>query len=81
MSSFYLSKRAPIMSSGWSGPGGKSSPMNDDEYRTYKLVKEAVKRREQEKKDADNAQRSSDGLPPLTDNLATRAKKALLKII
>lgn len=38
--------------------------MNDDEYRTYKLVKEAVKRREQEKKDADNAQRSSDGLPP-----------------
>ncbi|KAL8736816.1 MAG: hypothetical protein Q9166_000182 [cf. Caloplaca sp. 2 TL-2023] len=63
------------MSSGWAGPGGKSSPMNDTEYRTYKLIKETIKRQEQEKKDAENSRRLSEGLPPLRDSLATKAKK------
>ena len=38
--------------------------MNDDEMKMYRAVKASVLQREQEKKDAENARRASEGLPP-----------------
>lgn len=52
------------MSSGWSGPGGKSSAANEDENRMYKATKAKVQRAQQEKRDSENLRRASEGLPP-----------------
>lgn len=61
MASFHLSNRAPILSSAWAGP---SLRMDEDEYRTYKLIKATVKRQEEEKKQAEKKRRVMEGLPP-----------------
>ncbi|KAL8657355.1 MAG: hypothetical protein Q9226_002004 [Calogaya cf. arnoldii] len=78
MASFHLSNRTPFLSSGWAGP---SIRMDDDEYRTYKLLKETVKRQEQENKQAENKRRAIEGLPLLKDSMITKAKRNLLKVV
>ncbi|KAI4284739.1 MAG: hypothetical protein L6R38_001195 [Xanthoria sp. 2 TBL-2021] len=78
MASFHLSNRTPILSSAWAGP---SLRMDEDEYRSYKLIKATVKRQEEEKKQAENKRRVIEGLPPLKDSVATKAKRSLLKVM
>ncbi|KAL8732576.1 MAG: hypothetical protein Q9181_003891 [Wetmoreana brouardii] len=80
----YTAPRAPILtSSGWSGPGGKSSPQNSAEYQTYKAVKASVRAREQEKRNAENKLREIEGLPPLVvkEGFGKKVKKGLLKVL
>ena len=58
------------MSSGWVGPGANSSPQNQQQLEMYKTLKAEVDKEEQEKKDARNAERAAQGLPPGQQRLA-----------
>ncbi|KAL8905299.1 MAG: hypothetical protein Q9207_002732 [Kuettlingeria erythrocarpa] len=53
----FLSHRTPITGGGWSGPGARSSAMNDDENKIYAAIKAQVKLGEARR-------REEQGLPP-----------------
>ena len=50
--------------SGWTGPGARTAPQNQQENEEYAALKAQVEKGEQEKRDAENARRASEGLPP-----------------
>lgn len=52
------------MSSGWTGPGAKSSPQNESELRTYKALKRRLEAEERDRLTAENERRASLGLKP-----------------
>ena len=52
------------MSSGWSGPGSRTAPQNSEDNANYEAVKAVVEKEEKEKREAENARRASEGLPP-----------------
>ena len=55
--------------SGWTGPGARTAPQNQQENANYAAIKAQVEKREQEKRDAENARRASEGLPPCKSSL------------
>lgn len=63
------------MSSGWVGPGARSSPQNKFENDNYQATKRRLEGEEKEKKDIENARRLSMGEKPLKDSLWTKIKK------
>lgn len=52
------------MSSGWVGPGARSSPQNKFENDNYQATKRRLEAEEEEKKDIENARRISMGEKP-----------------
>lgn len=52
------------MSSGWIGPGARTAPQNQEDNANYEAIKAQVEKDEQEKREAENAKRASEGLPP-----------------
>ena len=52
------------MSSGWIGPGSRTAPQNQADNASYAAVKAQVEKDEAEKREAENARRASEGLPP-----------------
>lgn len=52
------------MSSGWVGPGAKSSPQNESELGTYKALKRRFEHEERDRLAAENERRASVGLKP-----------------
>lgn len=52
------------MSSGWVGPGAKSSPQNESELSTYKALKRRLEAEERDRRSAENERRASLGLKP-----------------
>ncbi|CAF9902946.1 MAG: hypothetical protein ALECFALPRED_000078 [Alectoria fallacina] len=67
------------MSSGWIGPGARGAPQNQEEIANYKAIKAQVEKDEKEKREAENAMRASQGLPPLKDSFWSRVKKGVQK--
>ncbi|KAM0803547.1 hypothetical protein BDR22DRAFT_886381 [Usnea florida] len=67
--------------SGWTGPGARTAPQNQQENANYAAIKAQVEKREQEKRDAENARRASEGLPPLKDSAWSKAKHAVQKAL
>ena len=63
-----------MMSSGWIGPGANSSPQNQQQLEMYKSLKAQVEKDEQERKDARNAERAAQGLPPGQHRYLSEAK-------
>ncbi|KAI4109828.1 MAG: hypothetical protein LQ339_001612 [Xanthoria mediterranea] len=74
IASLHLSTRNPILSSAWAGP---SIRMDEHEYRTYKLLKETIKRQDAEKRQAEKERRRAvkDG------GVVAKAKRGLLKVV
>lgn len=52
------------MSSGWIGPGARGAPQNQEDNANYAAIKAQVEKDEKEKREAENARRASEGLPP-----------------
>ncbi len=52
------------MSSGWTGPGARSAPQNQQDLENYNAIKARVEADEKEKRDAENARRISLGQKP-----------------
>lgn len=52
------------MSSGWTGPGSRTAPQNQQDNASYEAVKAQVEKDEKERIEAENARRASEGLPP-----------------
>lgn len=52
------------MSSGWIGPGARGAPQNREDNANYDAIKAQVEIDEKEKREAENAMRASQGLPP-----------------
>lgn len=52
------------MSSGWVGPGARTSAMNQEEMERHAELKRHLEAEEQEKKDVENARRISMGEKP-----------------
>ena len=52
------------MSSGWIGPGARGAPQNQEDNANYDAIKAQVEKDEKEKREAENAMRASQGLPP-----------------
>lgn len=52
------------MSSGWIGPGARGAPQNQEDNAKYAAIKAQVEKDEEEKREAENARRASEGLPP-----------------
>lgn len=52
------------MSSGWTGPGARTAPQNQQDNANYAALKAQVKKDEKERREAENARRASEGLPP-----------------
>ncbi len=52
------------MSSGWTGPGARTAPQNQRDNAHYAAIKAQVEKDEREKREAENARRASEGLPP-----------------
>lgn len=52
------------MSSGWVGPGAKSSPQNESELAAYKALKRRLEAEERHRRTAENERRASLGLKP-----------------
>lgn len=52
------------MSSGWIGPGAKSSPYNESELSTYKALKRRLETEERDRRATENERRASLGLKP-----------------
>jgi len=69
------------MSSGWSGPGSRTAPQNQEDNANYAAVKAQVERREKEKREVENARRASEGLPPLKDSTWSKVKKGVQKAL
>lgn len=69
------------MSSGWIGPGAKSSPQNESELRTYKALKRRLEAEERDRLTAENERRASLGLEPQKEPLGHRAKKLWKRMI
>ncbi|KAK0515186.1 hypothetical protein JMJ35_002565 [Cladonia borealis] len=65
------------MSSGWVGPGARSSPQNKFENDNYRATKHRLEAEEKEKRDIENVRRVSMGEKPLKDSLWTKIKKVL----
>ena len=54
------------MSSGWVGPGAKTSPQNQQDLANYSAIKEGVEAEKKEKREAENVRRVSMGEEPCT---------------
>ncbi len=52
------------MSSGWTGPGARSAPQNQQDLANYNAIKERVEAEEKEKRNTENARRISLGQKP-----------------
>ncbi len=52
------------MSSGWIGPGARGAPQNLEDNANYAAIKAQVEEDEKGKREAENAERASQGLPP-----------------
>lgn len=52
------------MSSGWTGPGSRTAPQNQQDNASYAALKAQVHKDQREKREAENARRASEGLPP-----------------
>lgn len=69
------------MSSGWIGPGARGAPQNQEDNANYAAIKAQVEKDEKEKREAENARRASEGLPPLKDSVWSKIKKAVQKAL
>ncbi|KAL9603792.1 MAG: hypothetical protein Q9219_000901 [cf. Caloplaca sp. 3 TL-2023] len=72
------------MGDGWTGPGARTSPMNEEANQTYEAIKAQIKWQEQQRKAEENASRAARGLPPLKErkeSFGTKAMKGLKKLL
>lgn len=60
------------MSSGWTGPGSRTAPQNQQDNANYAALKAQVERDEKEKREAENVRRASEGLPPCKHLILSR---------
>lgn len=52
------------MSSGWTGPGARTAPQNQQDNASYAALEAQVHKDQREKREAENVRRASEGLPP-----------------